>query len=291
MSTSRMELREILGQDPEAFVRQSLLDELAVLHVMTDQELLAENPESLHEFRVAVRTLRTRLKFYEPFFKNRSKITGWLKELKWLDSQIQPLRELEVQIALFEEITQDKLQNLVSKPGKYQDLKKHFMSLKADLSKPLFETRQKMQFALLSQRKHRLLADIKTGLLLAEMKPNKVLKLEEMLTSKLTKRSNQLQKLTSKPKFVKQGFKKLHAVRLSYKRTRYLAEALGLPSKNFADGQELLGAINDLANLGSWLRARASTMRRNRRLMLGLIIAVDGRIDEKRADLETLRSS
>jgi len=283
-----MELREILGQDPEAFVRQSLLDELAVLHVMTDQELLAENPESLHEFRVAVRTLRTRLKFYEPFFKNRSKITGWLKELKWLDSQIQPLRELEVQISLFEEITQDKLQNLVSKPGKYQDLKKHFMSLKADLSKPLFETRQKMQFALLSQRKHRLLADIKTGLLLAEMKPNKVLKLEEMLASKLTKRSNQLQKLTSKPKFVKQSYKKLHAVRLSYKRTRYLAEALGLPSKNFADGQELLGAINDLANLGSWLRARASTMRRNRRLMLGLIIAVDGRIDEKRRELSSM---
>jgi len=283
-----MELREILGQDPEAFVRQSLLDELAVLHVMTDQELLAENPESLHEFRVSVRTLRTRLKFYEPFFKNRSKITGWLKELKWLDSQIQPLRELEVQISLFEEITQDKLQNLVSKPSKYQDLKKHFMSLKADLSKPLFETRQKMQFALLSQRKHRLLADIKTGLLLAEMKPNKVLKLEEMLTSKLTKRSNQLQKLTSKPKFVKQSFKKLHAVRLSYKRTRYLAEALGLPSKNFADGQELLGAINDLANLGSWLRARASTMRRNRRLMLGLIIAVDGRIDEKRRELSSM---
>ena len=283
-----MELREILGQDPEAFVRQSLLDELAVLHVMTDQELLAENPESLHEFRVAVRTLRTRLKFYEPFFKNRSKITGWLKELKWLDSQIQPLRELEVQIALFEEITQDKLQNLVSKPGKYQDLKKHFMSLKADLSKPLFETRQKMQFALLSQRKHRLLADIKTGLLLAEMKPNKVLKLEEMLASKLTKRSSQLQKLTSKPKFVKQSFKKLHAVRLSYKRTRYLAEALGLPSKNFADGQELLGAINDLANLGSWMRARASTMRRNRRLMLGLIIAIDGRIDEKRRELSSM---
>jgi len=283
-----MELREILGQDPEAFVRQSLLDELAVLHVMTDQELLAENPESLHEFRVSVRTLRTRLKFYEPFFKNRSKITGWLKELKWLDSQIQPLRELEVQISLFEEITQDKLQNLVSKPSKYQDLKKHFMSLKADLSKPLFETRQKMQFALLSQRKHRLLADIKTGLLLAEMKPNKVLKLEEMLTSKLTKRSNQLQKLTSKPKFVKQSFKKLHAVRLSYKRTRYLAEALGLPSKNFADGQDLLGAINDLANLGSWLRARASTMRRNRRLMLGLIIAVDGRIDEKRRELSSM---
>jgi len=232
--------------------------------------------------------LRTRLKFYEPFFKNRSKITGWLKELKWLDSQIQPLRELEVRISLFEEITQDKLQNLVSKPGKYQDLKKHFMSLKADLSKPLFETRQKMQFALLSQRKHRLLADIKTGLLLAEMKPNKVLKLEEMLASKLTKRSNQLQKLTSKPKFVKQSYKKLHAVRLSYKRTRYLAEALGLPSKNFADGQELLGAINDLANLGSWMRARASTMRRNRRLMLGLIIAVDGRIDEKRRELSSM---
>jgi CHAD domain-containing protein len=258
---------------------------------MTDQELLAENPEALHEFRVAVRTLRTRLKFYAPFFRNSAKIARWLKELKWLDAQIQPLRELEVQIEIFDEITQDKLQNLVSKPGKHQDLKKKFAALRVELTKPLFDTRQKMQFALLSARKHQLIADIKTGLLLAQMKPKKLLDLEATLALELTRRAEKLEKLISKPKFAKQSFKKLHVARLSYKRTRYLAEALGLPSKTFADGQDVLGEINDLAHLVAWLRARVAKTRRNRRLLLSLIITIDGRIDEKRVDLETFKGA
>ncbi|MEY4367068.1 MAG: hypothetical protein RLZ28_483 [Actinomycetota bacterium] len=285
--SSRVQLRELLGQDPEAFVRQSLLDELAVLHVMTDQELLGENPESLHEFRVAVRTLRTRLKFYEPFFKNRSKINKWLKELKWLDSRIQPLRELEVQIALFEELTQDTLQLFVSKPAKHQELKKRLNALKTELSKPMFETRQKMQFALLSERKHRLLTDIKTGLLLSQIKPKKILLLEDVLLKELAKRVDQLQKVTEKPNFAKLSFKKLHGVRLNFKRARYLAEAIGLASKSFADSQTLLGDINDLENLDVWVRSRMATLGRKRKLMGAFIAEIDSRLTEKRSSLSS----
>ena len=286
VSTSRVHLRELLGQDPEAFVRQSLLDELAVLHVMTDQELLGENPESLHEFRVAVRTLRTRLKFYEPFFKNRAKINHWLKELKWLDSRIQPLRELEVQISLFDEIAQDTLQIFVAKPAKHQELKKRLGVLRAELCKPMFETRQKMQFALLSERKHHLLANIKTGLLLAQIKPKRVFELEALLMKELAKRVDQLQKMTDKPNFAKLSFKKLHVARLRFKRARYLAEAMGLSSKTFADSQTLLGAINDLANLDIWVRSRMATLGRKRKLMGAFIAEIDSRLKEKRGALE-----
>ena len=265
MATSRVQLRELLGQDPEAFIRQSLLDQLAVLHVMTDQELLGENPESLHDFRVAVRTLRTRLKFYEPYFKNSAKIAGWLRELKWLDAQIQPLRELEVQIELFDEITQDTLQKFASKATKHKALTKRFLALRVELARPLFATRQKMQFALMSERKHRLLTVVKTGLLLAEIKPKKVLTLEATLMAKLSKRTDRLQQLTSNPNFANQNFKQLHAARLNFKRTRYLAEAMGLASKPFADSQTLLGEINDLANLASWIRAKTAMQARLRK--------------------------
>jgi len=280
-----MDARRLLADDPEAFVRKSLLDQLAVLHVATNAELLGDDPEVLHDFRVAIRTLRSNLDVFAPYFKKPAKIAYWANELKWLDGYLQKLRDTEVQVELLEMVAEDKLQNLISKPGQFQAYRKHVLSLQSGFGAGVAAARAKLAKALTSNRKNKLVAEMRTGLLLAQLKQKKIKHLNRDLHDLMNKRvlevSARLANATQQP----QSYKKLHSLRLEFKRARYLAEAIGTDSHDLAVAQELLGQINDLATLNSWLKARLLGRRRQRKIMQSLVLQTELLLERHRAEL------
>jgi len=283
-----MDSRRLLGEDPEAFVRKSLLDQLAVLHVVTNAELLGDDPEVIHDFRVAIRTLRSNLAVFAPYFKKPAKIAAWAKELKWLDGYIQNLRDIEVRVELLGLVSEDKLQNLISKPGQFQAYRKQVLTLQAGFGAGSIAARTKLAKALGSERKTKLFAEISSGLLLAELKQKKIKHLSHDLHALLDERvlavSAKLATSQQKP----QSYKKLHSLRLDCKQARYLADAIGSDAHALAAAQDLLGQINDLATLNSWLKARLLGRRRQRKIMQSLVLQTELRLDQQLAALERL---
>ena len=287
MARSR-DVRNLLGEDPEAFLRQSLLEPLAVLHVLTEDELLGENPEPLHDFRVAIRTLRSRLKFFEPYFARQSQISKWLVELAWLDKQIQPLRDLDVQRAMLEGIALDTLQNLVSKPAKYQKYKMTVLALQAELADTSKTARAKAFKTLTSARKNRLLTAIKTGLLLEAVKPKRITALSADLNQKMQGCTQAIEKALSAKQLVGASYKKLHKLRLDCKKARYLAEAMGEESKLFVKAQTLLGEVNDLSILDAWLKARLFRRNGDRKVVMSLVLQTTSELEKSRSLIASL---
>jgi CHAD domain-containing protein len=286
----RTDTRKLLGEDPEAFLRQSLLQQLSVLHVITDEEILSNDPDHLHDFRVAIRTLRSRLKFYAPYFKKRSQIAKWQNELSWLDKEIQPLRDIDVQKQLLEEIALDKLQNLVSKPAKYQKYKLAVLSLQAELTVSSQHAQLKCAKAVSSKRKNRLIEEIKTGLLLAPIKPNRALRLSDELEAKLQSIASRINRALEANQLTRLSYKKLHGLRLKTKAARYLSEALGHNASSTAKAQGLLGDINDLVILDRWLKQQLLTRKRyrDRKVIMSLILQTASDLEQKTLLLQKL---
>jgi CHAD domain-containing protein len=280
-----MDARRLLAEDPEAFVRKSLLDQLAVLHVVTTTELLGDDPEVIHDFRVAIRTLRSNLAVFAPYFKKPAKIAAWAKELKWLDGYIQKLRDIEVQVQLLGMVGEDKLQNLISKPSHFQAYRKQVLSLQSGFGAGAAEARAKMAKALGSNRKTKLFVEISTGLLLAELKQKKIKHLSSDLHGLLNEQVVTIAAKLAKSTTQAKSFRELHSIRLDCKRARYLAEAIGSDARDLAVVQDLLGQINDLANLNSWLKARLLGRRRQRKIMLSLVQQTELRLERHRAEL------
>ena len=283
-----MDSRRLLGEDPEAFVRKSLLDQLAVLHVVTNAELLGDDPEAIHDFRVAIRTLRSNLAVFAPYFKKPAKIAAWAKELKWLDGYIQNLRDIEVRVELLGLVAEDKLQNLISKPGQFQAYRKQVLTLQAGFGAGSIAARTKLAKALGSERKTKLFAEISSGLLLAELKQKKIKHLSHDLHALSSERVLAVFAKLAISQQQPQSYKKLHSLRLECKRARYLAEAIGSDARALAAAQDLLGQINDLATLNSWLKARLLGRRRQRKIMQSLVLQTELRLEQQLAALERL---
>ena len=286
--SNKADHRKLLREDPEAFLRQSLLDQLAVLHVVTTQDLLGDDPEVLHDFRVAIRTLRSRLKFYAPYFKKPRRILAWSKELKWIDTHSQTLRDLDVQIELLQIVAEDRLQNLMSKPAKYQDYRKQVLTLRSELVAAVDIARVKLAETLESKRKTEFFAEFKTGLLLAELKPKKVADINQDLSSQLKMSTQAIDQKLARPNLQSQSSKKLHTLRLDCKRARYLAEAIGADSRELVRIQDLLGQINDLAVLNNWLKSKVFARRRQRKVLLSLVLQTNALLEKQRALLGEL---
>ncbi len=287
---NRVDIRKLLAEEPETFLRQSMLEQLAVLHVISNDELLAGDNAVLHDFRVAVRTLRTRLKFFRPYFKKPDQIKLWSHELKWIDEHVQRLRDIEIQSALLNLVAAEKLQNLISKPAKYQMYRKGVLALQKELAGASEAAKAKLEIAVQSNRSARMFEDVKIGLLLATFNSKKLAKLSEELTQLHATKVKAISKALQKPGLSKQSHKKLHSLRLDCKRARYLGEAIRSPLKHLAEAQTVLGEINDLSILSKWLEPRAMQRRRDRKLIILLLLEVNQTIANRRSQLPTLKS-
>jgi hypothetical protein len=72
MPTGRIEIRKLLGEDPEGFVRQNILDELSVIKAMSDQELLGSASNSLKNLPKRWRTFESNLGFSKTVLKTEN---------------------------------------------------------------------------------------------------------------------------------------------------------------------------------------------------------------------------
>ena len=281
--------RKLLAEDPEAFITQSLLEQLAILHVIDNAELLSGQPEVIHEFRVAVRTLRSQLKFFSPYFKNGLQVLAWSNELKWLDGHFQIVRDIDVQLGLLDAVSQDRLKNLVSKPAKYETYRKQVIALRGEIESTAAPAKQKLERALHSERRSKLFAEFNKGLLLAEFKPRRTAKMSRQLNELHSNQVHAISKQLGRTNVAKLSFKKLHAIRLDCKRARYLAETMAESAGDLAKAQSLLGEINDLSILSKWLEPRAMQRRRDRKVIILLMLEVNQMIANRRSQLPTLK--
>ena len=285
---NRVDIRKLLAEEPETFLRQSMLEQLAVLHVISNDELIAGDAEVIHDFRVAIRTLRTRLKFFRPYFKKPAQIKYWSKELRWLDKHIQNARDVEVQIETLDFVATEKLESLVSKPSKYHQFRNHFVALRAELSEQSKTSRRNLDAALTSDRKQKLFDEFKTGLLRSEVKAKRILELESQLHAKLATQLSKINEKFDRPNFYQKNAQELHAVRLEFKSARYLAESIGIESRELADAQNLLGHINDLSALHDWLEKHLFSEGNDRKTVLALAMSTSRLLQIHRVELSEI---
>lgn len=211
-------------------------------------------------------------------------------ELKWLDRHVQALRDIDVQAQLLHMVAAEKLQNLVSKPAKYQTYRNEVLALRSELAAASDVARAKLAVAVQSKRKAALFDDFKKGLLLTTFKPKKLASLSQDLTEALSGKQKVTFRELRKPALAKQSYKKLHSLRLECKKARYLAEAIGAPASQLTKAQSILGDINDLAVLNEWLKARilGGQRNRNRKVVLSLLIQTEILIEQHRLSLAKL---
>lgn len=265
-----------------------MLEQLAVLHVITDDELLSGDPEIIHDFRVAVRTLRTRLKFFAPYFKHPSQIKAWSKDLRWLDKHVQRVRDIDVQIETLQLVAADKLQSLISKPSKYNEFRSQVLDLGGELNGRSEVYRQNLTRVLTSTRKRELFAEFKTGLLRADIKAKRVRDLGFNLHEQLALHQSKINATLGSANFYRKKAKRLHELRLECKRARYLAQSIGVDASRLATTQELLGRINDLSLLNLWLEKHLYGSQKDRKTILALMMATSRYIEMHRSELSQI---
>ena len=232
---------------------------------------IGEDPEAVHQARVATRrvrsTLRTFSSLLEPEWTDRLR-----DELKWLADLLGAVRDADVLLARFQE-------HLTALPG--ADAKAGSRLL-AGLVEQRETARRRLLRDMDEPRYAALLDDLVAAAAAPVLLPGADRPAAEVMPALVAKPWKKLRKA------VKQAGDdpsddELHQIRIRAKRARYAAEAvepvIGNPAERFADAaadlQEVLGDHHDAVVGEQWLRQAAASARRDAALVAGLLIAAE----------------
>ena len=241
-----------MGQD---FLRSIFLIHLAELSRAHSLVVADNNPQGLHDFRVALRKLRSNLKSLGAFFQEKSISQDYVERLNWLDDLISRARDADV---LAETIGQALVDLRLPED-------RTVGHLRTVLNEQVLNARVRLEVGFKSKKTHDLLVDLTEFLRTTPMVPelaedykNQIVKLNHKRSKRLTKKvlSLNIRNATNS---------QLHAIRIECKRLRYLAEAslpvLGKNEQKHIDAlmkaQTLLGLHNDLAMAIKWTKTAA----------------------------------
>lgn len=241
-----------MGQD---FLRSIFLIHLAELSRALPLVVADNNPQGLHDFRVALRKLRSNLKSLGAFFQEKSISQDYVERLNWLDDLISRARDADV---LAETIGQALVDLRLPED-------RTVGHLRTVLNEQVLNARVRLEVGFKSKKTHDLLVDLTEFLRTTPMVPelaedykNQIVKLNHKRSKRLTKKvlSLNIRNATNS---------QLHAIRIECKRLRYLAEAslpvLGKNEQKHIDAlmkaQTLLGLHNDLAMAIKWTKTAA----------------------------------
>jgi CHAD domain-containing protein len=232
---------------------------------------LGEDPEAVHQARVATRrtrsTLRTFSSLLEPEWTDRLR-----DELKWLAGLLGDVRDADVLLARFRE-------HLVALPP--ADAKAG-PKLLAGLLEQREAAGGRLLRAMAEPRYARLLDDLVAAAAAPALLPGADRPAAEVMPALVAKPWQKLRKAV-RAAGDDPSDDELHQIRIRAKRARYAAEAvepaIGKPAERFADAaadlQEVLGNHHDAVVGEEWLRQAAGSGRRDKALVAGELIAAE----------------
>jgi CHAD domain-containing protein len=232
---------------------------------------IGEDPEAVHQARVATRRLRSTLRTFssllEPEWTDRLR-----DELKWLADLLGAVRDTDVLLARFQE-------HLAALPAADAKVGPRLL---AGLVAQRDSARRRLLRGMAEDRYATLLDDLVAAAAAPVLLPGADRPAAEVMPALVAKPWKKLRKA------VKQAGDdptddQLHQIRIRAKRARYAAEAvepvIGKPAERFADAaadlQDILGDHHDAVVGEDWLRQAAGSARRDVALVAGLVIAAE----------------
>jgi CHAD domain-containing protein len=232
---------------------------------------IGEDPEAVHQARVATRRLRSTLRTFstllEPEWTDRLR-----DELKWLADLLGDVRDADVLLGRFEE-------HLAALPA--ADAKTG-PRLLAGLVEQREHARRRLLRGLAEDRYAVLLDDLVAATAAPALLPGSDRPAAEVMPALVAKPWKKLRKAVGKAGDDPSD-DELHQIRIRAKRARYAAEAvepvIGKPAEAFADAaadlQDVLGDHHDAVVGEAWLRQAAGSARRDGALLAGLLVAAE----------------
>jgi CHAD domain-containing protein len=232
---------------------------------------LGEDPEAVHQARVATRRIRSTLRTFSKLLDKEwtDRLRG---DLKWLADLLGEVRDADVLLERFSGHL-EALPAADAKAGR---------RLLATLADQRDHARRRLLGAMAQEKYAVLLDDVVAAAAAPALLPGADRPAAEVLPPLVRKPWRRLRKA------VRQAGDdpaddQLHQIRIRAKRARYAAEAvepvIGTPAEDFADAvadlQSVLGDHQDAVVGEAWLREAAAASRRDVALVAGLLIAAE----------------
>jgi CHAD domain-containing protein len=259
------------GASVEALLRHDLAAGTMRLFRHEAAVRIGEDPEAVHQARVATRRLRSTLrsfrKLLEPEWTTRLR-----DELKWLADLLGAVRDADVLLGRFE--------------GHLEALPEADAEAGRRLLRGLIERREADRGRLLAamgeSRYATLLDDLVAAALAPALLPGADQPAVEVMPALVAKPWRRLRK-TVRAAGDDPTDEELHQVRIRAKRARYAAEAvepvIGKQAERFADAaadlQDVLGDQHDAVVGEAWLRQAARSARRGEAVAAGQLVAAE----------------
>jgi CHAD domain-containing protein len=237
------------------FLRSVFLTHLVELSRAHAWAVVDNSPEGLHDFRVALRRLRSNLKSLGAFFQEQSAVKDMTDRLEWLDELLSRARDADVLVAtLNQALSELRLPENQS-----------IAQLRSALNEQVLNARVRLEVGLKSKKTHDLLNDVTEFLRQTPLISQLCADFENQITKLNQQRSKRLAKKVLGMNLRNASNAQLHAIRIECKRVRYLTEAslpvLGASEQKHIDAltkaQMLLGLHNDLAVAIKWTKTHA----------------------------------
>jgi CHAD domain-containing protein len=232
---------------------------------------IGEDPEAVHQARVASRRIRSTLRTFSSLLDEEW--TDRLRDdLKWLADLLGEVRDTDVLLERFSEHLAA-LPAADAKPGR---------RLLERLATQRDQARRRLLGAMATDKYARLLDDLVAAAAAPALLPGSDRPAAEVMPPLVVKPWKKLRKAVRKAGDDPPD-DELHQIRIRAKRARYAAEAvepvIGTPAEDFADAiadlQGVLGDHQDAVVGEAWLREAAVASRRDVALVAGLLIAAE----------------
>jgi len=230
-----------------------------------------EDPEAVHQARVATRRLRSTLRTFssllDPDWTDRLR-----DELKWLADLLGQVRDTDVLLERFNE-------HLAALPAADAKVGPRLLAALVDQRD---SARRRLLRAMATERYAVLLDDLVAAAAAPALLPGADRPAAQVMPPLVAKPWKKLRKQVGKAGDDPPD-DQLHQIRIRAKRARYAAEAvepvIGQPAEDYADAvadlQSVLGDHQDAVVGEAWLREAAGSARRDVALVAGLLIAAE----------------
>ena len=230
-----------------------------------------EDPEAVHQARVATRRLRSTLRTFssllDPDWTDRLR-----DELKWLADLLGQVRDTDVLLERFNE-------HLAALPTADAKVGPRLLAALVDQRD---SARRRLLRAMATERYAVLLDDLVAAAAAPALLPGADRPAAQVMPPLVAKPWKKLRKQVGKAGDDPPD-DQLHQIRIRAKRARYAAEAvepvIGQPAEDYADAvadlQSVLGDHQDAVVGEAWLREAAGSARRDVALVAGLLIAAE----------------
>jgi CHAD domain-containing protein len=259
------------GATVEALLRHDLASGTLRLFRHEAGVRTGEDPEAVHQARVATRRLRSTLRTFssllDPDWTDRLR-----DELKWLADLLGQVRDTDVLLERFNE-------HLAALPAADAKVGPRLLAALVDQRD---SARRRLLRAMATERYAVLLDDLVAAAAAPALLPGADRPAAQVMPPLVAKPWKRLRKQVRKAGDDPPD-DQLHQIRIRAKRARYAAEAvepvIGQPAEDYADAvadlQSVLGDHQDAVVGEAWLREAAGSARRDVALVAGLLIAAE----------------